>query len=110
MFQCDCCGDEVLVYMKTDSLSLSLSLSLLFLGGLDNVCTIYSLRNREGAVRIAKELQGHAGYLSSCRFIDDGRILTSSGDMTWCVVCPFFYLSVHYLIYTSIYLSIYPFV
>ena len=109
MFRCICCG-KVLVYMKTPlSLSLSLSLSL-FLGGLDNVCTIYSLRNREGAVRIAKELQGHAGYLSSCRFIDDGRILTSSGDMTWYVVCPFFYTSVHSLIYTSIYLSIYPFV
>lgn len=58
------------------------SSSFVACGGLDNVCTIYSLRNREGTVRIAKELQGHAGYLSCCRFIDDGRILTSSGDMT----------------------------
>lgn len=58
------------------------SASYVACGGLDNVCTIYSLRNREGAVRITKELQGHAGYLSSCRFLDDARILTSSGDMS----------------------------
>ena len=52
-------------------------------GGLDNVCTIYSLRNREGGARVSRELQGHGGYLSCCRFLDDTRILTSSGDMTW---------------------------
>ena len=81
------------------SLSLSLSLSPLSTpssfplpfshlpGGLDNVCSIYSLRSREGNVRIIKELQGHTGYLSNCRFIDDGHIVTSSGDMTWWVHC-----------------------
>ena len=52
-------------------------------GGLDNICSIYSLKTREGNVRVSKELQGHSGYLSSCRFLDDARILTSSGDMTW---------------------------
>ena len=52
-------------------------------GGLDNICSIYSLKTREGNVRVSKELQGHTGYLSSCRFLDDSRILTSSGDMTW---------------------------
>lgn len=51
-------------------------------GGLDNICSIYSLKTREGNVRVSKELQGHTGYLSSCRFLDDTRILTSSGDMT----------------------------
>nr|CCU09389.1 transducin beta-like protein [Suberites domuncula] len=51
-------------------------------GGLDNICSIYSLKTREGNVRVSKELQGHTGYLSSCRFLDDSRILTSSGDMT----------------------------
>lgn len=51
-------------------------------GGLDNICSIYSLKTREGNVRVSKELQGHSGYLSSCRFLDDARILTSSGDMT----------------------------
>ena len=52
-------------------------------GGLDNICSIYSLKTREGNVRVSKELQGHTGYLSSCRFLDDARILTSSGDMSW---------------------------
>ena len=52
-------------------------------GGLDNICSIYSLKTREGNVRVSKELQGHTGYLSSCRFLDDSRILTSSGDMSW---------------------------
>lgn len=51
-------------------------------GGLDNVCSIYSLKTREGNVRVSRELQGHTGYLSSCRFFDDTKILTSSGDMT----------------------------
>ncbi len=54
-------------------------------GGLDNICSIYSLKSREGNVRVSKELQGHSGYLSSCRFLDDSRVLTSSGDMTWSV-------------------------
>ena len=26
------------------------------------------------------------GYLSCCRFLSDNEILTSSGDMTWCVL------------------------
>ncbi|XP_001632907.2 guanine nucleotide-binding protein subunit beta-1 [Nematostella vectensis] len=51
-------------------------------GGLDNICSIYSLKTREGNVRVSRELPGHTGYLSCCRFIDDNRIITSSGDMT----------------------------
>jgi len=51
-------------------------------GGLDNVCSIYSLKTREGNVRVSRELQGHTGYLSCCRFLDDNQIVTSSGDMT----------------------------
>ena len=31
---------------------------------------------------MARELSAHAGYLSCCRFLNDRRILTSSGDMT----------------------------
>jgi len=34
------------------------------LGGLDNVCSIYSLKTREGNVRVSRELQGHTGQLS----------------------------------------------
>ncbi|KAH9645030.1 hypothetical protein HF086_003360 [Spodoptera exigua] len=51
-------------------------------GGLDNICSIYSLKTREGNVRVSRELPGHSGYLSCCRFLDDNQILTSSGDMT----------------------------
>jgi len=51
-------------------------------GGLDNLCSIYSLKTREGNVKVSRELPGHTGYLSCCRFLDDGQILTSSGDMT----------------------------
>ena len=39
---------------------------IFFLGGLDNICSIYSLRNREGNVRVSRELPGHTGIL---RFI-----------------------------------------
>ena len=35
-----------------------------------------------GPTRVACELSGHSGYLSCCRFINDRRIITSSGDMT----------------------------
>ncbi|ORZ16504.1 guanine nucleotide-binding protein subunit beta [Absidia repens] len=51
-------------------------------GGLDNICSIYNLKTRDGPVRPARELSAHTGYLSCCRFIDDRRILSSSGDMT----------------------------
>ncbi len=51
-------------------------------GGLDNICSVYRLSDREGPVRVAKELTGHSGYLSCCRFINDQRVITSSGDMT----------------------------
>ncbi|KJZ76258.1 Guanine nucleotide-binding protein subunit beta [Hirsutella minnesotensis 3608] len=52
-------------------------------GGLDNICSIYNLnQQRDGPTRVARELSGHAGYLSCCRFINDRAILTSSGDMT----------------------------
>ncbi|KAH8922600.1 G-protein beta subunit GPB1 [Atractiella rhizophila] len=56
-------------------------------GGLDNICSVYNLRGREGAagggtVKVARELSAHTGYLSCCRFLNDRQILTSSGDMT----------------------------
>lgn len=51
-------------------------------GGLDNICSIYNLRTREGAVRVSRELAAHTGYLSCCRFLSDQQIVTSSGDMT----------------------------
>lgn len=30
-------------------------------GGLDNICSIYSLKTREGNVRVSRELPGHTG-------------------------------------------------
>ena len=55
-------------------------------GGLDNICSIYCLKTREGNVRVSRELPGHTGYLSCCRFLDDNQVVTSSGDMTWLVL------------------------
>lgn len=49
-----------------------------------------SLKTREGNVRVSRELPGHTGYLSCCRFLDDNQIVTSSGDMTWLI--HFFFL------------------
>jgi len=51
-------------------------------GGLDNICSIYNLNTREGNTRVSRELAGHTGYLSCCRFINDSQIVTTSGDMT----------------------------
>lgn len=52
-------------------------------GGLDNICSIYNLRlGREPTIRVWRELNAHAGYLSCCRFLNDRQIITSSGDMT----------------------------
>ncbi|PVU92150.1 hypothetical protein BB561_003994 [Smittium simulii] len=51
-------------------------------GGLDNICSIYNLNSTTSPTKVARELSGHVGYLSSCRFISDRQILTSSGDMT----------------------------
>lgn len=46
-------------------------------GGLDNICSIYSLKTREGNVRVSRELPGHTGYLSCCRFLDDNQVRTN---------------------------------
>ncbi|OMJ07743.1 Guanine nucleotide-binding protein subunit beta [Smittium culicis] len=51
-------------------------------GGLDNLCSIYNLKTKEGAIKIARELSAHNGYLSCCRFLNDRQIITSSGDKT----------------------------
>jgi len=48
-------------------------------GGLDNLCTVYHSDITKSEKPIA-ELQGHDGYISSCKFVADNQILTSSGD------------------------------
>ncbi|XP_037038310.1 guanine nucleotide-binding protein subunit beta-2 [Bradysia coprophila] len=56
-------------------------------GGMDNMCTVYDVNNRDatGAAKIVRELAGYEGFLSSCRFLDDSHILTGSGDMKICI-------------------------
>ena len=51
-------------------------------GGLDNTCSIYSIGSASEVVRPSKELTGHEGYLSCCRFTDEEHVITSSGDST----------------------------
>eukprot|EP00494_Astrolonche_serrata_P033375 UN33644 len=55
-------------------------------GGLDNLCSIYrvDLSNPDSPqnAKPLKELSRHDGYLSCCRFLDDNRIISSSGDST----------------------------
>ena len=55
--------------------------NLIACGGLDNICSIYNIANAEAQIsRSEKELAAHDGYLSCCRFIDETKLLTSSGD------------------------------
>jgi len=57
--------------------------NLVACGGLDNMCSIYQVTSEIGAVtRASKELAGHEGYLSCCRFLNKGNMVTSSGDAT----------------------------
>ena len=51
-------------------------------GGLDNLCTIHNLDTKDGTPKSIRQLNDHAGFLSYCRFLDDNRIITSSGDTT----------------------------
>ena len=53
-------------------------------GGLDNMCTVHNLKStdKDGNPRTSKQLNDHSGYLSRCRFLDDRRIITASGDTT----------------------------
>lgn len=56
-------------------------------GGLDNVCSVHNLRAlganaSNSSVRSCRELVGHTGFLSCCRFLDDRQVLTASGDTT----------------------------
>jgi guanine nucleotide-binding protein G(I)/G(S)/G(T) subunit beta-1 len=57
--------------------------NLVACGGLDNICTVFNLNSGpNGTAKLSRELTGHSGYLSCCRFMNDHHIVTSSGDMT----------------------------
>jgi len=56
--------------------------NLVSCGGLDNICSVYSLKttNLDGPIRPSRELSAHTGFVSCIRFVDDRQILSSSGD------------------------------
>lgn len=55
--------------------------NLIACGGLDNICSIYNISGNQAQVaRAEMELAAHDGYLSCCRFINEEKLLTSSGD------------------------------
>lgn len=35
-------------------------------GGLDNMCSIYNLKTREGNVKVSRELSAHTGVCAAC--------------------------------------------
>lgn len=56
-------------------------------GGLDNACSIYSLKDRENMEKSRKPVQvlsGHDGYIACNKFIDARTVLTASGDHSIC--------------------------
>ncbi|ETO32176.1 guanine nucleotide-binding protein beta 1 4 (G protein beta1 4) [Reticulomyxa filosa] len=72
--------------------AVSPSGTLTAVGGLDNLCTIYDVSDAFGLTPMPKEesesdqgqyiLQGHEGYVSSCKFLNEDTIVTTSGDLT----------------------------
>lgn len=56
---------------------------LVAVGGLENVCYIYTQGEYEHAIaKPTCELAGHEGFISVCRFLSNRQIVTSSGDGT----------------------------
>eukprot|EP00729_Bicosta_minor_P002275 gene2275-3253_t len=52
-------------------------------GGLDNVCSVHDISDASNTSdEPVVELVGHAGYLTCCRFLPNGQIMTSSGDLS----------------------------
>jgi len=54
--------------------------SFLACGGLDNICYIYHIKGKDPPVRPIKELSGHTGFIGCVKFVDDKKVITSSGD------------------------------
>lgn len=54
-------------------------------GGLDNICSVFRIGNDMevgSSMQPEKELEGHYGYISCTRFIEENKVITSSGDST----------------------------
>lgn len=78
------------------SCGISPSGRLVSSGGLDNVITVHALpdeliRDLKAEqkdlppARIHAELNAHEGYISSCAFIGDDKVFSTSGDSTCCL-------------------------
>ncbi|XP_018332807.1 guanine nucleotide-binding protein subunit beta-2 [Agrilus planipennis] len=69
------------------SVAFSPSGNFVACGGMDNMCTVYDVNNRDatGVAKMTRELAGYEGFLSSCRFLDDKTLITGSGDMKICM-------------------------
>ncbi|XP_070001682.1 guanine nucleotide-binding protein subunit beta-2 [Penaeus vannamei] len=65
------------------SVAFSPSGNLVASGGMDNQCTVHDINDRDstGVAKIAREMLGYEGFLSSMRFLDDDNLITGSGDM-----------------------------
>lgn len=65
------------------TVSYSKSGNLVACGGMDNMCTIYDLANRDvdGGIKLKRELVGLEGFLSCCCFLNDKELITGSADM-----------------------------
>eukprot|EP00455_Lapot_gusevi_P001705 TRINITY_DN10653_c0_g1_i5.p1 TRINITY_DN10653_c0_g1~~TRINITY_DN10653_c0_g1_i5.p1 ORF type:complete len:241 (+),score=62.31 TRINITY_DN10653_c0_g1_i5:93-815(+) len=55
--------------------------NLVACGGLDNICSFFRVNDEKSGGPV-KELYGHEGYLSNCKFLSEDRVITSSGDST----------------------------
>lgn len=55
-------------------------------GGLDNICSIYSLKTREGNVRVTRELPGHTGKHVTLVFYC-GSVICTSLMLGKCIGC-----------------------
>lgn len=77
-------------------------------GGLDNLCSIYSVESGDNPHgKAEKELAHHDGYLSCCRFVNNSEIITSSGDST-CILWDLSAMNpkCHFSVHTSDVMSI----
>ncbi len=51
-------------------------------GGMDNMLTLYDINDRDssGVAKMIREFAGYEGFLSSCRFLDDSKVVTGEED------------------------------
>ena len=55
-------------------------------GGMDNMLTIYDINDRDssGIAKMLREFLGYEGFLSSCRFLDDTKVVTGNRSQATC--------------------------